>query len=456
MTPRDWLAVFAIGLGTAVIPLDSAVNIAFPEITRFFGIEIQQIQWVIIAYVLTHTSLMLFCGRLGDRFGRRLVFTVGLCWSTLAFVGLSLAPTFEWLLAARVAQGIGAALIGSCGPALITSLADEGRRARMLGLYMFMFGAGAALGPLVGGTLVEAFGWPAIYAMRAPLCLLALLLVWSLPGRDRQPEWQAGRAMNAKGAFLLVGVMAALLLTINRLQVAADQLLVPMTAGAALVFSLRMFLANERRTPAPILPLHLFRRRAFSGLILATALVAFTGFSIMLIVPYFLSRLTDLPWSVAGLVLAASPFGTMIASGVAGRLIGLWTARGAAIAAALMTAAGLAGIGLWPENPPVLAMVAPLFLAGAGMGLFQVASMDVVTGSMPVAERGVAGSLAQATRTVGVMTAASLLSLTFAYFSGGTAATNATFLSGFNTLFLYVAVPPVLVALWLWRQRSGN
>ncbi len=453
MTPRDWLAVFAIGLGTAVIPLDSAVNIAFPDITRAFGIEIQQIQWVIIAYVLTHTSLILFCGRVGDRFGRRLVFGIGLVWSTAAFAALVLAQTFELLLAARVAQGIGAALIGSCGPALITSLAGEERRARMLGLYMLMFGAGAALGPLAGGALVAEFGWPAVYAMRVPLCLLALVLVWTLPGKDRQSAWQAGAVLNAKGAFLLVGVMAALLLTINRLQVAADQLLVPMAAGGSLFLCLRLFLANECRTPAPILPLHLFRRPAFSGLILATALVAFAGFSVMLIVPYFLARLTDLPWAIAGLVLACSPIGITVASGLAGRLIEAWTARGAAMAAALMTAVGLAGIALWPIGPSGIVMAVPLFLSGAGMGLFQVASMDVVTDSMPQAERGVAGSLAQATRTVGVMSAASLLSLAFAYFSGGPAATDASFHAAFGTVFLGVAVPPLLVALWLWRKK---
>lgn len=453
MTPRDWLAVFAIGLGTAVIPLDSAVNIAFPDITRSFGIEIQQIQWVIIAYVLTHTSLMLFCGRIGDRFGRRLIFSIGLVWSTAAFTALALAPTFELLLAARVAQGIGAALIGSCGPALITSLAGEDRRARMLGLYMLMFGAGAALGPLAGGALVAEFGWPAVYAMRVPLCLLALVLVWTLPGRDRQPAWKTGTGINARGAFLLVGVIAALLLTINRLQVATEQLLVPMTAGMALFVCLRLFLANERRSPAPILPLHLFRRRAFSGLILATALVAFSGFSVMLIVPYFLARLTDLPWALAGLVLACSPIGQTVASGLAGRLIEAWSARVAAMTAALLTAAGLAGIGLWPVGPPILVMAIPLFLSGAGMGLFQVASMDVVTGSMPPGERGVAGSLAQATRTVGVMTAASLLSLAFATFSGGPVATDASFHAAFGIVFLGVAIPPLLVALWLWRQR---
>ena len=115
--------------------------------------------------------------------------------------------------------------------------------------------------------------------------------------------------MNAKGAFLLVGVIAALLLTVNRLQVAADQLLVPMMAGGALFMTLRVFLRNEARSAAPILPLHLFKRRAFSGLILATALVAFAGFSVLLIVPYFLARLTDLPLATAGLVLACSPIG---------------------------------------------------------------------------------------------------------------------------------------------------
>jgi MFS family permease len=455
MNPRAWLAVVVIGLGTSVIPLDSAVNIAFPDITRSFAIEMAEIQWVIIAYVLTHTSLMLFCGRIGDRFGRRLVFSIGLAWSTLAFIGLTLAPTFELLLVARVAQGIGAALIGSCGPALITSLAGEDRRARMLGLYMLMFGAGAALGPLVGGSLVAEFGWPAVYGMRVPLCVTALALVWTLPGRDQQPAWPKGAAMNAKGAFLLVGVIAALLLTVNRLQVAADQLLVPMMAGGALFMTVRVFLRNEARSAAPILPLHLFKRRAFSGLILATALVAFAGFSVMLIVPYFLARLTDLPLATAGLVLACSPIGTMLVSGVSGRMIEAWTARRTAAAAAVMAALGLAGVGLLPAFPSILMMALPLFLTGAGIGLFQVASMDVVTGSMPAAERGVAGSLAQATRTIGVMTAASLLSLAFATVSGGAGATDQSFHQAFGYVFLGVAVLPGMVALWLLASRRA-
>ncbi|HKK29728.1 MAG TPA: MFS transporter [Alphaproteobacteria bacterium] len=453
MIARDWLAVAAIGLGTSVVPLDSAVNIAFPDITRSFGIEIVQIQWVVISYVLTHTSLMLFCGRLGDRFGRRLIFGIGMAWSTLAFIALTLAPTFEILLLARIAQGIGAALIVSCGPALITSLAGEERRARMLGLYMLMFGVGMALGPSVGGLMVAQFGWPGVFGMRVPLCLGALLLIWSLPGRERQAAWQTGASMNAKGAFLLAGAVAAVLLTINRLQVAADQLLVPMTAGLVAAFAVRMFLVHERRSATPILPLHLFRRADFSGLNFANALVAFAGFAIMLIVPYFLARLTALDIGTAGLVLACSPLGTAVVSAFAGRLIETWGARAAAGTAAALTAAGLAGIGLWPSYPGVVLMAVPLFLTGAGLGLFQVSVLDVITGTMPPAERGVAGSLAQVTRTVGVITAASLLSLAFAMLSGGRAADDASFQAGFSTVFLVVALLPALVAAWLFLGR---
>ncbi|MCA8926917.1 MAG: MFS transporter [Alphaproteobacteria bacterium] len=452
MSLRDRLAILCIGIGTAVVPLDSAVNIAFPDITRAFGIEIQQIQWVVIAYVLTHTSLMLFCGRIGDRIGRRLVFSAGLVWSTGAFVVLTLAPSFEWLLAARVAQGIGAALVGSCGPALITGLAGEERRARMLGLFMLMFGIAMALGPSVGGLMVAWVGWPGVYGMRVPLCLIALALVWSLPARTaEQRAAAADTPMNVAGALLLAAAMAALLFTVNRLQVAGSNPVLPAGLAGLTAVMVALLLRHESRSPAPILPLYLFRRAAFSGVVVANMAVAFAGFAVMLIVPYFLARLTALEVTVAGLVLACSPLGTAVVSLVAGRLVERLGARRTAGLAAGATALGLAGIGCWPAFPGVVAMIVPLFLAGAGMGLFLISSMDVITGTMRLEERGVAGSLAQVSRTVGVMTAASLLSLAFATLGGGQGATDAAFLKAFGTVFLAAAVLPALVALAMAR-----
>ena len=449
------MAILCIGIGTSVVPLDSAVNISFPDITRSFGIQIVQIQWVVIAYVLTHTSLTLFCGRLGDRFGRRLIFGLGLAWSTLAFIGLTLAPTFELFLLARVSQGIGAAFIVSCGPALITSLAGEERRARMLGLYMLMFGIGMALGPSVGGLMVQAFGWPGVFGMRVPLSLAALCLLWSLPSRAGQAQWQPSSGLNVKGAVLLALALIAVLFTINRLQVPVSQAWVPVGLAAIATGLIWLLLRHEARTSTPILPLPLFRRWQFTSVALANGLIAFAGFSIMLIVPYFLLRLTELEVTTAGLVLACSPLGTAVVSARAGRLIEAWGARRSAALAAAMTAVGLAGIGLWPAFPHVAVMVVPLFLTGAGLGLFQVASMDVIIGTMPVAERGVAGSLAQVTRTIGVITAASLLSLAFVSLGGGAQATDVAFVEAFGWVFLAVAVPPAVVALAMWRKPGA-
>src|SRR5277367_1183581 len=112
----------AIGLGTAVVPLDTAVNIAFPAITRGFGLAIGDIQWVVISFVLTYASLLLVFGRLGDRLGHAVIFRIGLAWSAVAFVLCALAPSLAVLLACRILQGVGAALVLSCGAALTTSL----------------------------------------------------------------------------------------------------------------------------------------------------------------------------------------------------------------------------------------------------------------------------------------------------------------------------------------------
>ena len=148
MTGGYLARVALVGLGTSVVPLDSAVNIAFPDITASFGLPIQQIQWVVICYVLTHASLMLAFGRVGDIFGHARVFRAGLLWNGAAFLCCAAAPSFGWLLFCRILQGIGAALILSCAPALVTSLFPEDRRSTALSVFTAMHALGSAAGPL--------------------------------------------------------------------------------------------------------------------------------------------------------------------------------------------------------------------------------------------------------------------------------------------------------------------
>ena len=169
MTARQWLRLTMIGLGTSVVPLDSAVNIAFPDITGSFGLPIEMIQWVVICYVLTHASLMLAFGRLGDVFGYGRVFRAGLLWNGAAFLFCAAAPSFGWLLFCRFLQGIGAALILSCAPALVTGLFPEDRRSRALAMFTMMHALGSAGGPLLGGLLIDFWGWPSVFWFRSPI-----------------------------------------------------------------------------------------------------------------------------------------------------------------------------------------------------------------------------------------------------------------------------------------------
>src|SRR5438034_4145415 len=180
---RDWLRLVLVGLGISVVPLDSSVNIAFPDITGSFGLPIPMIQWVVICYVLTHAGLMLAFGRIGDIWGHGRVYRAGLLWSIAAFLLCAAAPSFGWLLFFRVLQGISAGLIISCAPALVTGLYPEARRSHALGIFTLMFAVGSAAGPLIGGVLVARWGWPGVFWFRAPIALISLLFLRGLPRR---------------------------------------------------------------------------------------------------------------------------------------------------------------------------------------------------------------------------------------------------------------------------------
>src|SRR5262245_45273554 len=252
---RSSLGLLVVGLGTIVAPLDTAVNIAFPSLPRAVAREVEDIRWVVIGYVLTYASLMLIFGKLGDLLGYRHIFRLGLLVCAAGFVACSLAPTYGLLLLGRILQGIGIALTLSCAPALATSLFDERERTRVLGTYAAITAAGAALGPLIGGFLVERWDWNAVFWFRAPLVLAALVLSPLLP---TVPRRGSARGFDALGALLLVVWMSALLLAFS---VPAQPFGLALPLGLALlaIASFAAFLRHESRHAAPIIRPSLFR-----------------------------------------------------------------------------------------------------------------------------------------------------------------------------------------------------
>lgn len=450
MGPGELLRLAPILLGTSIVPLDSSVNVAFPAIVAAFGLEVAAIQWIPICYALTYGSLMLAVGRLGDIFGHRRLFRIGLAWSAMAFVLCALAPSYGTLLAARVLQGIGAALTIGCGPALATSLFPESMRVRALAVYATGFATSQAMGPLLGGLLVQALDWQGVYWFRAPIALVALVLARSLPAA---PVAGAREPFDALGAALFATAVATALLAVNRAPEAVA-LLLALMAGAALWG----FLWRSRRATRPIIDLGLFRRKGFAALNLAHAMVSFAAFAVMLIGPFYLAKIAGLSPVRVGVLLACSHGAAALGSALGGWAAGRWDARRLAMAGAGLTAAGLLGMASWDEDTPGVALALMLAIQGLGTGLFTLACTDVVTGTMRREDRGVAGSLTMLTRTLGVVGAASLVTLAFGGIEAASIATGSApgeaFTRAFSMIFLAVGTLPIVALLLLRGVRT--
>lgn len=395
-----------IGLGTATAQLDTSVNIAFPAITRGFALAIGDIQWVVICYVLTYASLLLALGRIGDTIGHAIVFRTGLICSAVALLLVSCAPSYGAMLVFRCLQGIGAALVMSCGAALVTSLYGEARRSRALGTYTMMMALGWMLGPLLGGTLTTNWDWPAVFWFRIPIAIATLLLLRGLPAAP--PRLTRDRFDIPSGIALALGLVT-MLMAINRVREFSALWLGLLSALAFAGFAFR-----QSRAERPIIALEVLRLPGFALLNLVSVLANLAAFSVWLLVPYYLARMPFYTLTEGGAILAAGAAGAALAAPIGGRLTErLFSAERLAIAGAIAIGAGLLLLGSWTAQTPTALRVAGLVVQGVGLGLFQLAYSDIVTAALPMTERGVAGSLALLTRTLGTVTAASVFFLVF-------------------------------------------
>jgi MFS family permease len=407
---RSLAALLVVCLGTLAAPLDSSVNIAFPSITAAFGLPQAGIRWVVIAYVLTYASLTLVFGKLGDILGYRRIFRVGLVIAAAGFLACSIAERFDLLLAGRILQGIGIALVWSCAPALATTLYPEDQRTRVLAFYSAAVAFGAALGPLAGGFLVERFGWPVVFWARLPLVLSALALCWLVPAQPPGAvSGGARRPFDWTGAILLVVWMCAFLLAAARpFPAAAGSWTLVLVGVGAVAFA--AFLVHELRHSDPIIQPRLFRDGDFLVLNLSSVVVNFAGFSVMLLVPFHLARTAGLDPGLGGLVLGANASGVVAGSWLAGKLTGQSGPGALTFAGAVVSVLGLGLVSAWERDTAPGLMAACLVLQGLGLGLFQVAYADQVLATLPRTDRGVAGSLTLLTRTLGIVGAAAGLS----------------------------------------------
>jgi MFS family permease len=422
-----WWQIAMIGLGTATAQLDTSVNIAFPAITGRFDLAIGDIQWVVISYVLTYASLLLVLGRIGDAIGHAIVFRTGLIWSAGAFVLVGYAPSYGAMLFFRCLQGVGAALVLSCGAALVTLLYGEERRSRALGIYTMMMALGLMVGPLLGGSLTAIWDWPAVFWFRIPIAIAALLLLRGLPASPPRPSDR----FDIPGGIALIVGLVTMLMALNRI---GEFSAVWLGLLSALAFA--GFVLREQRAERPIIALEILKLPGFALLNLVSVLANVAAFSVWLLVPYYLARVPFYSLTESGAILASAAAGAVLAAPIGGRVIGRHvSAERLAIIGAAGIGAGLLLLGAWTEQTSTILRVAGLIVQGLGLGLFQLAYSDIVTAALPLRDRGVAGSLVLLTRTLGTVSAASVVLMVFEILQ-----TKFGFLEAFHQTFQLAAL----------------
>jgi EmrB/QacA subfamily drug resistance transporter len=379
-----WTASLCALLGS----LDTSVNIAFPSITQEFGLEVTMIQWVVVSYVLTYASLLLSFGRLADMWGHGRVF-------------------------GRVLQGVSVALVFAAVPALVTLSVPSEERGRALGIFQMSTAVGFALGPLLGGVLVEGFGWRAVYLFRVlPALLLALLVAGQSNLARLGQEYRDGNRFDLLGALTLAGSVAGLLLAVNRGRDLGwtSPLVLSLALGAS--GCLAGFLITEARVSAPVVDISLFRRPAFTIANLLNVLANCAMFAIWLLVPFYLVNVLRYPAILGGVLLMLNPLVTALAAPLAGKLSDrLGTSRLSTLGLGV-EALGLLMISRLNAGSDYVPVALALGLVGLGLGIFQVPNMSFVMGAIPRAQQGVAGSMSKMMRTLGIIlgvTSASML-----------------------------------------------
>ena len=399
--PRRRALVLAICCASiVVVVMDiSIVNVALPAIRRDLGAPVSGLQWTIDAYTLVLAAFLVPAGAAADRFGRRRVFQTGLAAFGLGSLLCSLAPGIGWLIAARALQAVGGTMLNPVALAIIaTTFPEPAERAKAVGVFGSMTGLSLALGPILGGALVDGLGWRAIFWVNVPIVAAAIIAAALFVPESRAAR---GRRFDPVGQVLVVVVLGGLVGAIVEARTLGWTSPVILGLLVAAALGVAVLLAYEPRRADPLLELRLFRSVPFGSAILIAAF-ALCGFSSFLFVtPQYLQDVRGLPAVAAGLCLLPVGLLVVVLSPVIGRLVG---ARGPRVplvlAGTALALGGLASVWLAPATPLVAVLgIAVLF------GVFLAAVNPPITttavSGMPRSMAGVAASLASVGRQVG-------------------------------------------------------
>ncbi len=392
--------------------MGSAVNIALPSIGRHFGMDAVSLSWVATAYLLAAAVFLVPFGKLGDIYGRKRVFTLGMIVYTVASLVLAVSPSAAMLIAFRAVQGIGSAMIFGTAVAMLTSVFPPQERGRALGLNVAAVYLGLSLGPFLGGVLTEHFGWRSVFWLNVPLGLMVIAAVfWKL-----KAEWAEARGekFDLGGSLVYGAGLVALMYGFSLLPDLKGVWLI--VAG---VLGIAVFIWWETRARPPVLDMSLFRNNKPFALSNLAAFISYSAtFAVTFLLSLYLQYVKDLTAQEAGLILVAQPAMQAAVSPLAGRISDRVAPRVIASAGMALTTVGLIMLVLVEQDTVTAFIVVTLVVLGLGFGLFSSPNTNAIMGAVEKRFYGVASGTLATMRLTGQMFSMGIAMLIISIFVG--------------------------------------
>lgn len=400
----------AVCIGAFMGQLDaSIVTLAFPALQTEFDAGLASVQWVSLSYLAVLAVLLIPVGRMSDAYGRKLLYVYGFVVFTAASVACGLAPSLGWLVAARVVQAIGAALLQANSVALVVGSVGHERARTALGVQAAAQALGLAVGPAVGGALIAGFGWRAVFLVNLPIGLVAVVagLVLLPRTRDRNPVAGA----DVRGNVLLAVTVLAALWALSLLAGTHARPVETMASAGLAVLGGWLFWRTEARAAAPLVPPERLRTRGV-GVGLVGAMLGYLSLFAPLVLYPLLFEAWDLSTTRGGLVLTCLPAGFAVAAVVGGRIGRQVTNQTRVVVGSLVAAAGALGQVFGSDRPVAVALL--LVVTGMSLGIVLPANNAMVMTSVPPSAGAVTGGMINVARAVGTSLGVAVTSVGFA------------------------------------------
>jgi EmrB/QacA subfamily drug resistance transporter len=445
---KGWMLV-ALGLGTFMSALDSSVvNIAVPTIQTHFGVSMADVEWVITAYLLVISSVLLFFGRIADLYGHKTIYIVGFVVFTIGSGLCSLAGSIGMLIVCRIFQALGAGMMFSANSAIVTHNVAPASRGKAFSVISIAVAAALSAGPVLGGVLTTTLGWQSIFYINLPVGVVGTLLAIKYIPKS---GGQKGVKLDIPGSALIFAALLLILMPLNQLAYGIDPLPFWAMLGAGIALFVG-FLIVEKRTKHPMLDLKLFKNRVFSAGLLA-AILSFMGqFTMVFLSPFYLQQLRGLTPAGAGLLNLPQPLASLLIAPLAGYLTDRIDTRILSSAGLGVSALGLFLLSFLGIDTPFWFFGLVIAVCGIGGGMFQTPNNSAVMGNVPSHSRGIASGMLSTARNMGMVLGVALSGALFSVFSGmgakalaaqgitGDALSRQTFVFGLHYTYIAAAV----------------